>query len=92
MSKHKWTEKWEKLNDYWEKTFESETKYTNHSGDNENETILREGKKEFKNNRSYVRNEQWKEYADGKIIVYESVDDGLGSVRNKEFEVKKHGD
>ncbi|CDW85343.1 UNKNOWN [Stylonychia lemnae] len=84
-----WQEKLEKQNDYWENSWEQIISYDQNL---QNCDLVREGKKSFKNNRSYIYQEEWKEYKSGEIKVVKFKDDGFGQKNHEYYSLFKKDD
>mmetsp|Transcript_19352 Transcript_19352/g.29662 ORF Transcript_19352/g.29662 Transcript_19352/m.29662 type:complete len:266 (-) Transcript_19352:504-1301(-) len=83
----RWTELIKESEDYWERKSERYTEYAKKVVDDLDDAIdtvlnqprlIRSGISEFKNNRNYLRSEQWEEYMDGKLLKNVVHDNGYG--------------
>jgi hypothetical protein len=87
IKKFKWHERKDECSDYWEKNYEEEITYMKdhyHSSG-----AIREGRKEYRNNRGYSFEESWTENGtDGLVNVRRTTDDGLGTRKTEDYQGK----
>ena len=83
----KWSEKLKEEDDYWERRSEKYTEYpkpvlkdVDRAFDEllQEPRVFRSGVTEFRNNRNFMRVEQWEEYIDGSLIKKIVQDDSYG--------------
>ncbi|TNV81243.1 hypothetical protein FGO68_gene4094 [Halteria grandinella] len=90
IKRFRWQEKHERANnDYWEKAYEEETSILTKVKDQKADRRIKQGLKEFKNNRGYTFSEDWSETQSGIILVQRVKDDGLGTKTTENFKAQR---